>query len=149
MTPGVYPSPARYSSREFPLNHGASAASLRSQAMVPSGRLPVGPERLRVPTKAGTDSGDGALHASLHALAGVSGAVVATVCVYPLDSLRTVQSVKGVGAGSLRQEALKILKREGCKGLYRGLRSAMWGVVVSWGVYFFVYIFTKSHLKRR
>lgn len=102
-----------------------------------------------VSTNADASSSSGALQAGLHALAGVAGAVVAMVCVYPLDSLRTVQSVKGVGAGSLRQEAMNILKREGCKGLYRGLRSAVWGVVVSWGVYFFVYIFTKSHLRRR
>ncbi|CBZ54057.1 Os03g0734700 protein, related [Neospora caninum Liverpool] len=89
------------------------------------------------------------LHALLHTLAGVSGATVAMVLVYPLDVLRTEQSVKGIGAGTLRDEAIQILKRRGWRGLYRGLTSSLWGVVVSWGVYFFVYSYAKASLQKR
>ncbi|KYK65138.1 mitochondrial carrier superfamily protein [Toxoplasma gondii TgCatPRC2] len=89
------------------------------------------------------------LHALLHTLAGVSGATVAMILVYPLDLLRTEQTVKGIGAGSMREEALLLIRRKGWRGMYRGLTSSLWGVVVSWGVYFFIYSYAKAYLQKR
>ncbi|PFH34951.1 carrier superfamily protein [Besnoitia besnoiti] len=89
------------------------------------------------------------LQALLHTLAGVSGASLAMILVYPLDFLRTEQSVKGIGCGTLRDEAMQIIKKKGWRGMYRGLRSALYGVVVSWGVYFFVYSYAKAYLQKR
>ncbi|KAL8454811.1 hypothetical protein Emed_000062 [Eimeria media] len=77
-----------------------------------------------------------AAHAFLHTVAGAAGAVVALAVVYPLDSLRTIQSVRGGTAW----DAVKIhLQHGGWRRLYRGMKTAFAGVIFSWGTYFFVY----------
>lgn len=87
-----------------------------------------------------------ATHAFLHTLAGAAGAVVAMAVVYPLDSLRTIQSVQGGSAW----EVVKLhLRHGGWRRLYRGMKAALAGVVFSWGTYFFVYTLAKQKEKNR
>lgn len=80
------------------------------------------------------------VYALVHTVAGVTGAVVALAVVYPLDSLRTIQSVRG---GSAFEVAKLHLASGGWRRLYRGLRAALAGVLFSWGTYFFVYTLAK------
>ncbi|OEH78922.1 peroxisomal membrane [Cyclospora cayetanensis] len=87
-----------------------------------------------------------ATHAFLHTIAGAAGAVVAMAVVYPLDSLRTIQSVQGGSAW----EVLKLhLRHGGWRRLYKGMRAAVAGVIFSWGTYFFVYTLAKQKEKNR
>ncbi|CDJ69989.1 peroxisomal membrane protein, putative [Eimeria necatrix] len=85
-------------------------------------------------------------HAFLHTLAGAAGAVVAMGVVYPLDSLRTIQSVRG---GTVWEVANLHLHHGGWRRLYRGMRAALAGVIFSWGTYFFVYTLAKQKEKNR
>lgn len=87
-----------------------------------------------------------ATHAFLHTMAGAAGAVVAMAVVYPLDSLRTIQSVQG---GSAWDVVKLHLRNGGWRRLYRGMRAAFAGVVFSWGTYFFVYTLAKQKEKNR
>ncbi|CDI84906.1 peroxisomal membrane protein, putative [Eimeria praecox] len=87
-----------------------------------------------------------ATHAFLHTVAGAAGAVVAMAVVYPLDSLRTIQSVQG---GSAWDVAKLHLRHGGWRRLYRGMKAALAGVVFSWGTYFFVYTLAKQKEKNR
>lgn len=87
-----------------------------------------------------------ATHAFLHTMAGAAGAVVAMAVVYPLDSLRTIQSVQG---GSAWDVVTLHLRNGGWRRLYRGMRAAFAGVVFSWGTYFFVYTLAKQKEKNR
>lgn len=80
------------------------------------------------------------VYAFVHTVAGVTGAVIALAVVYPLDSLRTIQSVRG---GSALDVAKLHLASGGWRRLYRGLRAALAGVLFSWGTYFFVYTLAK------
>lgn len=87
-----------------------------------------------------------ATHAFVHTIAGAAGAVVAMAIVYPLDSLRTIQSIHGGNAW----EATKLhLRHGGWRRLYRGMRAAFAGVIFSWGTYFFVYTLAKQKEKNR
>ncbi|KAL8425387.1 hypothetical protein Efla_003615 [Eimeria flavescens] len=87
-----------------------------------------------------------AAHAFLHTIAGAAGAVVALAVVYPLDSLRTIQSVRGGSAW----DAVKMhLQHGGWRRLYRGMQTAFAGVIFSWGTYFFVYTLAKQKEKMR
>lgn len=87
-----------------------------------------------------------AAHAFLHTVAGAAGAVVALAVVYPLDSLRTIQSVQG---GSAWDVAKLHLRHGGWRRLYRGMKAAFAGVIFSWGTYFFVYTLAKQKDKTR
>lgn len=87
-----------------------------------------------------------ATHALLHTVAGAAGAVVAMAVVYPLDSLRTIQSVQG---GSAWDVTKLHLRHGGWKRLYRGMKAALAGVIFSWGTYFFVYTLAKQKDKNR
>ncbi|CDJ34719.1 peroxisomal membrane protein, putative [Eimeria mitis] len=87
-----------------------------------------------------------ATHAFLHTVAGAAGAVVAMAVVYPLDSLRTIQSVQG---GSAWDVVKLHLRHGGWRRLYRGIKAALAGVVFSWGTYFFVYTLAKQKEKNR
>lgn len=87
-----------------------------------------------------------ATHAFVHTIAGAAGAVVAMAVVYPLDSLRTIQSVQG---GTAWEAAKLHLRHGGWRRLYKGMRAAFAGVIFSWGTYFFVYTLAKQKEKSR
>ncbi|KAL8435962.1 hypothetical protein ACSSS7_002103 [Eimeria intestinalis] len=87
-----------------------------------------------------------AAHAFLHTVAGAAGAVVALAVVYPLDSLRTIQSVRG---GTAWDAVRMHLQHGGWRRLYRGMKTAFAGVIFSWGTYFFVYTLAKQKEKMR
>eukprot|EP00743_Colponemidia_sp_Colp-15_P001914 GILK01002084.1.p1 GENE.GILK01002084.1~~GILK01002084.1.p1 ORF type:complete len:319 (-),score=45.80 GILK01002084.1:325-1281(-) len=90
------------------------------------------------------------LNATAHALAGGSGALIALALVYPLDNLRTRFQVLHRDRKTDTITLLKqILQREGWKGLYSGLRSGLFGVGVSWAVYYYFYAYLKKVFRAR
>ncbi|CAO1638979.1 unnamed protein product [Sympodiomycopsis kandeliae] len=97
-----------------------------------------------------------------HAFAGITAGAVATVCMNPLDLIKTQFQVntnnvtsKG-GFGLVRNgtqiitnmyTALNIIvKTDGWKGLYRGLSPNVVGNSASWGLYFLWYTMIKEHM---
>nr|AND95634.1 Peroxisomal membrane protein 34 [Chromera velia] len=85
-----------------------------------------------------------------HSIAGATGALLAMAVIYPLDNLRTRLQVStkrdNRGILALLEE---ILHKEGVKGLYAGLRSALIGVGSSWAVYYYFYALFKDYLAKR
>ncbi|KAF9981121.1 hypothetical protein BGZ65_004298 [Modicella reniformis] len=83
------------------------------------------------------------------ALAGFAGGAVSTICLHPLDLIKTrfqVNASQGsprIG-GTLRSFQ-EIYRNEGFRhGLYRGLTPNFAGATVSWGLYFYLYAGIKS-----
>eukprot|EP01066_Platyproteum_vivax_P009766 Platyproteum_vivax@DN4323_c0_g1_i1.p1 len=88
--------------------------------------------------------------ASLHSLAGASGALLAMTIVYPLDNLRTrLQVSRRHGYGGILRSLDDIFRDEGIKGLYAGLRSALIGVGCSWAIYYYFYSYFQSRFGSR
>eukprot|EP00388_Colpodella_angusta_P019491 GDKJ01048792.1.p1 GENE.GDKJ01048792.1~~GDKJ01048792.1.p1 ORF type:complete len:435 (+),score=68.78 GDKJ01048792.1:23-1327(+) len=86
----------------------------------------------------------------VHSAAGTLGAVVAMIVAYPLDNLRTRLQVlrreSNLGVFSALDD---LLKKEGWKGLYAGLKSALVGVGVSWAVYYYFYAFFRAYCQKK
>lgn len=88
-----------------------------------------------------------------HLIAGISGGVTSTLILHPLDvikirfavndgRLQTVPKYTGiVNAFST------IFKKEGIRGLYRGVTPNVWGAGTSWGLYFLFYNSLKNWLR--
>jgi len=80
-----------------------------------------------------------------HLVAGVSGGVVSTIMLHPLDLLKIRFAVNdGQVTHRPQYQGLgnaisTIVKEEGVKGLYRGVTPNVWGAGTSWGFYFFFY----------
>jgi solute carrier family 25 (mitochondrial adenine nucleotide translocator), member 4/5/6/31 len=86
---------------------------------------------------------------------GISGCF-ASYCVYPLDLARTKMSADVVNANKtgrryagLRDCVLQTLKSEGVRGLFKGAACVMAGSFVFRGLWFGLYDFNKSYLKRQ
>eukprot|EP01117_Protostelium_nocturnum_P002682 TRINITY_DN1350_c0_g1_i1.p1 TRINITY_DN1350_c0_g1~~TRINITY_DN1350_c0_g1_i1.p1 ORF type:complete len:310 (-),score=58.79 TRINITY_DN1350_c0_g1_i1:150-1079(-) len=87
----------------------------------------------------------------LHGLAGAGAGGIAALITCPLDVIKTLLQVqvrkKGVpdqyngiiGTGKV------ILKREGVRGLYKGLGTTFLALVPNWGVYFYSYNSAKKY----
>ena len=77
-----------------------------------------------------------------HLLAGVSGGVVSTVILHPLDLLKVRFAVDDGKVGGrphytgLRSAFKDILRQEGTRGLYKGVTPNVAGAGTSWGLYF-------------
>ncbi|OAA67865.1 peroxisomal membrane protein [Niveomyces insectorum RCEF 264] len=101
-----------------------------------------------------------------HAVAGAGGGILATVLTYPLITLSTRAQVEARRAGddtdaaapagdasrkvpSFVQAAKRIVAREGVRGLYAGLDSAIVGIGVTNFVYYYWYEWTRAALSRR
>ncbi|XP_005103525.1 mitochondrial folate transporter/carrier isoform X2 [Aplysia californica] len=91
-----------------------------------------------------------------HMAAGVSGGVVSSLVLHPLDLIKVrFQVDEGPGHGpSKRPEyrgvvhALRsIVKSDGWRGLYRGVTPNVTGAGLSWGLYFFFYNTTKTWMQ--
>jgi solute carrier family 25 folate transporter 32 len=89
-----------------------------------------------------------------NAAAGAAAGVVAATFVCPLDVIKTRFQVHGLPKlgdanikGSLIVGSLEqIFKREGMRGLYRGLSPTVMALLSNWAIYFTMYDQLKSFL---
>ncbi|XP_031285038.1 peroxisomal nicotinamide adenine dinucleotide carrier-like isoform X2 [Pistacia vera] len=91
-------------------------------------------------------------------LAGAGGGIIAQIITYPLQTVNTRQQTeriakKGLVAssnlskrpsgGTLRQ-ILQLIKTEGWRGLYSGLKPSLFGTAASQGIYYYFYQLFKN-----
>ena len=79
-----------------------------------------------------------------HMIAGMSGGVVSTLILHPLDLLKIMFAVNDGTVGkphytSLGQAVSNIVRSEGVSGLYRGVVSNTVTAGSAWGSYFLFY----------
>ncbi|CAB4481985.1 unnamed protein product [Rhizophagus irregularis] len=79
-----------------------------------------------------------------HALSGAGGGIISMVLTYPLitvsSRLQVQKDTKGADAYKGGKDTIvKILKNEGFRGLYSGLNSAIFGIALTNGVYYYFY----------
>ncbi|XP_043284563.1 mitochondrial folate transporter/carrier [Venturia canescens] len=88
-----------------------------------------------------------------HFVAGISGGVVSTLMLHPLDLIKirfavndglTTTAPKYTG---LRNAMTEIIKVEGLRGLYRGVIPNVLGSGCSWGLYFYFYNYIKTSVQ--
>ena len=80
-----------------------------------------------------------------HALAGAGGGLAAMALTYPLITLSTRAQVESKKAHTNTLEAAqRIIAREGVRGLYAGLESALFGITVTNFVYYYWYEWTRA-----
>ncbi|KAL1923646.1 uncharacterized protein VTP21DRAFT_8626 [Calcarisporiella thermophila] len=84
-----------------------------------------------------------------HALSGAGGGIISMALTYPLITISSRMQVqknnKSLDSYHNSFDALKkIIQREGFSGLYSGLDSALFGIAVTNGVYYYFYEWTKS-----
>jgi len=80
-----------------------------------------------------------------HALAGSGGGLISMALTYPLITLSTRSQVESKKADTnVLQAARKIIAREGVRGLYAGLESALFGISVTNFVYYYWYEWTRA-----
>ncbi|KAK6167387.1 hypothetical protein SNE40_021426 [Patella caerulea] len=90
-----------------------------------------------------------------HLIAGVSGGVISTLVLHPLDLVKIrFQVNEGYDVIGKRPQykgifhALRsIAKSDGFVGLYQGVTPNVWGAGISWGFYFFFYNGIKSWMQ--
>ncbi|XP_034619325.1 mitochondrial folate transporter/carrier isoform X2 [Trachemys scripta elegans] len=87
-------------------------------------------------------------------VAGLSGGVVSTLVLHPLDLVKIRFAVSD--GLELRPKYNGILhclttvwKHEGLRGLYKGVTPNIWGAGASWGLYFFFYNAIKAYKEER
>ncbi|KAI8343384.1 mitochondrial carrier domain-containing protein [Chlamydoabsidia padenii] len=84
-----------------------------------------------------------------HAISGAGGGMVAMTLTYPLVSISSRLQVQKGGQGkdeykNTADAFFKILAKEGCKGLYSGLGSGIFGIAITNGVYYYCYEAVKA-----
>lgn len=80
-----------------------------------------------------------------HALAGAGGGLLSMALTYPLITLSTRAQVESKKSDTNPLAAArKILAREGVRGLYAGLESALFGITVTNFVYYYWYEWTRA-----
>ncbi|PSK43624.1 hypothetical protein B9Z65_7138 [Elsinoe australis] len=80
-----------------------------------------------------------------HALAGAGGGLLSMALTYPLITLSTRAQVESKKAQTnTLAAAQKIIAREGIRGLYAGLESALFGITVTNFVYYYWYEWTRA-----
>ncbi|KAI3635792.1 hypothetical protein MIR68_006430 [Amoeboaphelidium protococcarum] len=93
----------------------------------------------------------------IHAIAGAGGGIISMALTYPLITVGTrlqIQQNKKTGGQSdanqqykgLVDAFQKIVKYEGVAGLYSGINSALFGIALTNGVYYYFYEFSKSQM---
>ncbi|KAM3614356.1 uncharacterized protein V6R79_013137 [Siganus canaliculatus] len=85
-------------------------------------------------------------------VAGLSGGVVATLILHPLDLVKIRFAVSdGLDLRPKYSGMLHCMKsvwqQEGLRGLYQGVTPNVWGAGASWGLYFLFYNAIKSYTK--
>lgn len=84
-----------------------------------------------------------------HALAGAGGGLLAMTLTYPLVTISTRAQVESKRAPSTTIDAVRsIVDREGIRGLYAGLDSALFGIGVTNFVYYYWYEWTRSGFEK-
>lgn len=84
-----------------------------------------------------------------HAIAGAGGGLLSMALTYPLITLSTRAQVESSRANTNFIDAVKlIVRREGGRGLYAGLDSALFGISVTNFVYYYWYEFTRAGFER-
>jgi len=102
-----------------------------------------GPELPRAPV--GSQQSDNVSHA----LAGAGGGLLSMAMTYPLITLSTRAQVESKRAHSSTLDAVRrILDREGIRGLYAGLESALFGIGVTNFVYYYWYEWTRAGFEK-
>lgn len=89
-----------------------------------------------------------------HLFAGVSGGVMATLVLHPLDLVKirfqvhegTVATTRPQYRGVL-DAFRQIVRQDGVSGVYRGVVPNIWGAGVSWGFYFLFYNSIKTWMQ--
>ncbi|ORY99727.1 mitochondrial carrier domain-containing protein [Absidia repens] len=84
-----------------------------------------------------------------HALSGAGGGIISMILTYPLVSVSSRLQVQRGGQGkdeykNAADAFVKILAKEGPKGLYAGLSSGVFGIAVTNGVYYYCYEAVKA-----
>ncbi|XP_070208526.1 solute carrier family 25 member 32-like isoform X1 [Littorina saxatilis] len=89
-----------------------------------------------------------------HLYAGISGGVVSTLILHPLDLVKIrFQVNEGHGASGrpayqgIMHAMRTIVKNSGFVGLYQGVTPNIWGAGISWGFYFFFYNSMKTWMQ--
>lgn len=85
-------------------------------------------------------------------VAGLSGGVVSTLVLHPLDLVKIRFAVSdGLELRPRYSSILHCMKsvwqQEGIRGLYQGVTPNVWGAGASWGLYFFFYNAIKGYTK--
>ncbi|XP_018352503.1 PREDICTED: mitochondrial folate transporter/carrier [Trachymyrmex septentrionalis] len=86
-------------------------------------------------------------------VAGISGGVVSTLMLHPLDLIKIRfavndgQTTAAPRYHGLRNAIAQIIKTEGVRGLYRGVTPNVLGSGSSWGFYFFFYNTIKTSIQ--
>ncbi|XP_053736501.1 mitochondrial folate transporter/carrier-like [Synchiropus splendidus] len=85
-------------------------------------------------------------------VAGLSGGVVSTLVLHPLDLVKIRFAVSdGLELrpkyGGMVHCMKSVWKQEGLRGLYQGVTPNVWGAGASWGLYFFFYNAIKAYVK--
>ncbi|KAK2811318.1 hypothetical protein FQN50_002194 [Emmonsiellopsis sp. PD_5] len=84
-----------------------------------------------------------------HALAGAGGGILSMILTYPLITLSTRAQVESKRAQSSTLDAIRhIIQREGIRGLYAGLESALFGISITNFVYYYWYEWTRSAFEK-
>ncbi|EEH37611.1 peroxisomal membrane protein PMP34 [Paracoccidioides lutzii Pb01] len=84
-----------------------------------------------------------------HALAGAGGGILSMILTYPLITLSTRAQVESTRTSTTTLSAVRhILAREGFRGLYAGLESALFGISVTNFVYYYWYEWTRSAFEK-
>lgn len=78
------------------------------------------------------------------ALAGGLGSVLSLAMTYPLDQLRTVQQSKG---GTMAEASSRLLEEHGWRGFYKGLKSGLMAMGMSWTTYYYFFTLLQSRAK--
>ncbi|OWF34946.1 mitochondrial folate transporter/carrier-like isoform X2 [Mizuhopecten yessoensis] len=90
-----------------------------------------------------------------HLLAGVSGGVIATLILHPLDLVKirfqvhegAVATVSRPKYKGILDAFLQIARKDGVTGIYRGVVPNVWGAGISWGFYFLFYNSIKTWMQ--
>lgn len=89
-----------------------------------------------------------------HLIAGISGGVISTVILHPLDVIKIRFAVNDgrhlitPRYSGITNAFVTILKQEGITGLYRGVVPNVLGAGSSWGLYFLFYNTFKTWIQR-
>lgn len=76
----------------------------------------------------------------IHAVAGAGGSALAAIVTYPLITLTTrAQTTLKKEDKSIVEVVKDIIEKEGVSNLYAGLDSALWGMVITNFVYYYLY----------
>uniref|UniRef100_A0A8C5DXA8 Solute carrier family 25 member 32a n=1 Tax=Gouania willdenowi TaxID=441366 RepID=A0A8C5DXA8_GOUWI len=82
-------------------------------------------------------------------VAGLSGGVVSTLVLHPLDLVKIRFRWPGLRPkySGMLHCMKSVWQQEGLKGLYQGVTPNVWGAGASWGLYFFLLKMSKRKAK--